>query len=161
MTLTLWHTAIKDHMDEYLMKKSHLILATSSIMVILTACQTTPRQFNGVTGYQIEDQSATSATIAYTLAGRANRDLDENKLQRACQKTFNSTKQYKLTVLSVNEIANPNFAQREKESVQLGQSRASFGFSNTQSYNSSDDFATRQALDAKPSTLHVVRYTCS
>lgn len=55
-------------------------------MLGLTACQTTPRQYNGVTGYQIENQSSNSATLAYTLSGRADRDLDEDKLQRACKK---------------------------------------------------------------------------
>lgn len=143
------------------MKKFTLILSFSAIALSLAACQSTPRQYNGVTGYQIENKTATTATIAYTLAGRANRDLDENKLQRACQKTLNTTQKYKLNVLSTNEIANPNFSQNERQGVQLGQSRASFGLSNTQSYNSSEDLATRQALDARPSTLHVVRYTCS
>lgn len=136
-------------------------IGLSTIAIVLSACQSTPRQYNGATGYQIESQTATTATIAYTLAGRANRDLDENKLQRACQKALNTTKNYKLNVLSSNEIANPNIATNDQQAVQIGQSRASFGLSNTQSYNSTEDMATRQALDARPSTLHVVRYTCS
>ena len=135
-------------------------IGLSAITLALSACQSTPRQYNGVTGFQIENQTATSATIAYTLAGRANRDLDENKLQRACQKVLHNQKGYKLNILSVNEIANPNSTPSTHEGVQLGQSRASFGLSNTQSYNSTEDMATRQALDARPSSLHVVRYTC-
>ncbi|EXV40830.1 hypothetical protein ABTE62_18850, partial [Acinetobacter baumannii] len=38
---------------------------------------------------------------------------------------------------------------------------ASFGLSNTPSLNNGEDYATRQALEARPSTLKVVRYTCS
>lgn len=148
-------------MDLHYMKKLTTVIGLGLTLLTLAACQTTPRQYNGVTGFQIENKTATTATLAYTLAGRANRDLDENKLQRACQKTLNTTKQYKLNVLSVNEIANPNFEQQDPQGVQLGQSRTSFGLSNTQGYNSTEDMATRQALDARPSSLHVVRYTCS
>ncbi|AYO53558.1 MULTISPECIES: hypothetical protein [Acinetobacter] len=141
------------------MKK--ITLASFSLVVLaLSACQTTPRQYNGVTGYQIENQTTDSATLAYTLSGRANSDLDVNKLQRACKKVLGETKTYKLNVLSVNEIINPQVAE-SKTGVQLGHSRTSFGLSNTQTANSSENYATRQALDTRPSTLHVVRYTCS
>jgi hypothetical protein len=126
----------------------------------LSACQTTPRQYNGVTGYQIENQTADSATLAYTLSGRADRDLDADKLQRACQKVLGANKNYKISVLSTNEIINPQTA-KDQAGVQLGHSRTSFGLSNTPSLNNSEDYATRQALDTRPSTLHVVRYTCS
>lgn len=141
------------------MKK--ITLASFSLVVLaLSACQTTPRQYNSVTGYQIENQTTDSATLAYTLSGRANSDLDVNKLQRACKKVLGETKIYKLNVLSVNEIINPQVAE-SKTGVQLGHSRTSFGLSNTQTANSSENYATRQALDTRPSTLHVVRYTCS
>jgi len=131
------------------------------VVLALSACQTTPRQYNGVTGYQIENQSNNSATLAYTLSGRADRDLDNDKLQRACKKVLGENKTYKISVLSVNEIINPQIASTEQNGVQLGHSRTSFGLSNTQSVNSSENYATRQALDTRPSTLHVVRYTCS
>ncbi|MBJ9720930.1 hypothetical protein I5515_03840 [Acinetobacter calcoaceticus] len=140
------------------MNRSILCLALSS-MFVLTACQTTPRQYNGSTGYQIENQTKTSATLAYTLASRPNQQLDERKLQRACQNVLGAQKVYKLSVLSINEISNP--AQQENYGVQLGQTRASFGLSNTPSLNNGEDYATRQALEARPSTLKVVRYTCS
>ena len=134
------------------MNRSILCLALSS-MFVLTACQTTPRQYNGSTGYQIENQTKTSATLAYTLAGRNNQQLDERKLQRGAQKV------YKLSILSINEIPNP--AKDEHYGIQLGETRASFGLSNTPSLNNGEDYATRQALEARPSTLKVVRYTCS
>ncbi len=132
----------------------------SLVVLALSACQTTPRQYNGVTGYQIENQSINSATLAYTLSGRADRNLDVDKLQRACKKVLGENKTYKISVLSVNEIINPQIADSQT-GVQIGHSRTSFGLSNTQVANSSENYATRQALDTRPSTLHVVRYTCS
>ncbi len=63
----------------------------------MAACQSTPRLYNGETGFQIESQSADSATLAYTLAGRQNQQLDANKLQRACKKVLSPQKTYKLT----------------------------------------------------------------
>lgn len=137
------------------------IIALSSFTLILAACQTTPRQYNGMTGYEVESQTSSSATIAYTLSSRSNQQLDETKLQRACQKVLNSTQVYKLNILSVNEIANPKAHSNDVQAVQLGQSRTSFGLSNTMNPYSNEDYATRQALENRPSTLQVVRYTCS
>ena len=141
--------------------KKITFLGLGCLMLGLTACQTTPRQYNGVTGYQIENQSSNSATLAYTLSGRADRDLDEDKLQRACKKVLGENKSYKIAVLSVNEIINPQTVSNDQQSVQLGHSRTSFGLSNTPNLNNSEEYATRQALETRPSTLHVVRYTCS
>jgi hypothetical protein len=134
-----------------------IILTTS----ILAACQTVPRQHNGVTGYEVENQAEQSATIAYTLSARANQEIDQVKLQRTCQKVLNSTQQYKINILSINEIVNPAYHQEASQQVQIGQSRASFGLSNTQSLHNTEDFNTRQALENKPSLLQVVRYTCT
>lgn len=142
------------------MKK--IILPSSVLLcVLMTACQTTPQQYNGNTGYQIEQKSAQTATLAYTLALRANQSLDENKLQTACQQVLGASRTYKISVLSVNEIPNPAANTSENYGVQLGQSRASFGLSNTPNLNNSEDYATRQALEARPATLRVVRYTCA
>lgn len=141
--------------------KNIKILGLGCIVLALAGCQSTPRQFNGATGYQIERQDKNSATLAYTLAGRADRKMDEDKLQRACRKVLDANKTYKLNVLSINEIANPAFAATDKHAVQLGNSRTSFRLSDTPSLNNSEDYATRQALDTRPSTLRVVRYTCN
>lgn len=141
--------------------KKITLLGLGCIILGLAACQTTPRQYNGATGYQIENQSPNSATLAYTLSGRADRDLDEDKLQRACKKVLGENKAYKISVLSVNEIINPQVVSNDQKGVQLGHSRTSFGLSNTPNLNNSEDYATRQALETRPSTLHVVRYTCS
>ena len=129
------------------MKKTNLLLIMSGALV-LAACQSSPHQYNGTTGYQIENKTATSATVAYTLAARSNSDLDEKKLQHACKQILGADKTYKLAVLSVNEIANP--IQQEQ-----------YGVSNSPDLNNSEGYATRQALEARPSTLKVVRYTCS
>ena len=132
----------------------------SLLLLGLSACQSTPQAYNGVTGYQIESRSQDHATLAYTLAVRSNQNLDEQKLQKACQKVLGSQKDYKITVLSVSEIINPTLNQHPY-GVQIGQSRTSFELSNTPSLNNSQDYATRQALETKPTTLRVVRYTCS
>lgn len=142
------------------MKKTLLFILSGSV-IALSACQSTPRQYNGNTGYQIENKTATSATLAYTLAGRSNQELDERKLQRACQQVLGTTQNYKLSILSVNEIANPAMSQSTHDGLQVGNSRMSVGLMDSPSLNNSEGYATRQALDTKPSTLKVVRYTCS
>ena len=140
------------------MKKTNLFFIMSGTLLI-TACQSSPHQYNGVTGYQIESKTATSATLAYTLAGRSNRDIDEKKLQHACKQVLGVEKNYKLSVLSVNATVNPTHAAQY--GVKIGNSRATFGLSNSPDLNNSEGYATRQALEARPSTLKVVRYTCS
>ncbi|ENU94223.1 hypothetical protein LF296_14010 [Acinetobacter vivianii] len=140
------------------MKKTNLFFLVSGTLLI-AACQSSPHQYNGVTGYQIENKTTTSATIAYTLAAHSNRDIDEKKLQHACKQVLGAEKNYKISVLSVNEIMNPT--QQEQYGVKLGNSRATFGLSNSPDLNNSEGYATRQALETRPTTLKVVRYTCS
>lgn len=70
-----------------------------------------------------------------------------------------AAKNYQVSVLNVNEIVNPS--KQEQYGVQLGNSRAKFGLSNSPDLNNSEGYATRQALETRPSTLKVVRYTCS
>ena len=142
------------------MNNTYKLLGLGFIALGLAACQSTPRQDNGYTGYQIESQSKNTATLAYTLAGRQNQQKDENKLQRACQKVLGANKQYTLSILSINEIVNPA-TQPEKSGRQIGNSRTSIRLSNTPDLYNSEDYATRQALNTRPSTLRVVRYTCS
>ena len=104
-----------------------IIKATAFAMTILmlTACQTAPRSFNGTTGYQIESKTENQATLVYTLSGRADRDLDVDKLQRACKKVLGENKSYQIAVLSTTEIINPQAVTTEKSGVQLGQSHTS------------------------------------
>lgn len=140
------------------MKKTNLFLMLMSSLVFI-ACQSTPHSYNGLTGYQIENKSTNSATIAYTLAAHGNRDIDEKKLQQACKQVLGMEKNYKISILSTNEIMNP--ATQEQYGVQLGNSRTTFGLSNTPDLNNGEDYATRQALETRPTTLKVVRYNCS
>ncbi|WP_425917000.1 hypothetical protein [Acinetobacter sp. TSRC1-2] len=142
------------------MNNTYKLLGLGFIALGLTACQSTPRQYNGNVGYQIESQSPNSATLAYTLVIRPNQKVDEQKLQRACQKVLGLNKHYKLDILSISEIANPEI-QTPQYGRQLGQSRTSISLSNTPDLYNSENMATRQSLDTRPSTLNVVRYTCS
>ncbi len=143
------------------MNNTKKLLSCCVLALGLSACQSTPQSHNGVTGYQIESRTENSATLAYTLALRTNETIEEYKLQKACQKVLGEHKTYKLTILSSNEIINPALAQQNPYGVQIGKSRTSFEFSNTPNLTNSEDYATRQALETKPSTLRVIRYTCS
>ncbi len=67
---------------------------------------------------------------------------------------------FKLNILSINEIANPA-TTAQQYGRQIGNSRASFGLSNTPDLRNTDDLGAQNALDARPATLRVVRYTCS
>lgn len=140
------------------MKKTNLLIIVSATLLV-AACQSTPHQYNGVTGYEIENKTATSATLAYTLAARGNSEVDEKKLQHACKQVLGMEKTYKISILSSNEIMNPT--KQEQYGVQLGNSRATFGLSNSPDLNNTEGYATRQALETRPTTLKVVRYTCS
>ena len=140
------------------MKKINLLIIVSATLLV-AACQSTPHQYNGVTGYEIENKTTTSATLAYTFAARGNSDVEEKKLQHACKQVLGMEKTYKISILSSNEIMNPT--KQEQYGVQLGNSRATFGLSNSPDLNNSEGYATRQALETRPTTLKVVRYTCS
>lgn len=140
------------------MKKTNLLIIVSGTLLV-AACQSTPHQYNGVTGYKIENKTTTSATLTYTLAARGNSEVDEKKLQHACKQVLGMEKTYKISILSVNEIMNPT--KQEQYGVQLGNSRATFGLSNSPDLNNTEGYATRQALETRPTTLKVVCYTCS
>ena len=140
------------------MKKTNLLIIVSGTLLV-AACQSTPHQYNGVTGYKIENKTTTSATLTYTLAARGNSDVDEKKLQHACKQVLGMEKNYKISILSSNEIMNPT--KQEQYGVQLGNSRATFGLSTSPDLNNTEGYATRQALETRPTTLKVVRYTCS
>ncbi len=144
------------------MNNTYKLLGLACTVTLLTACQSGPREFNGNVGYQIESRTDSTATLAYTLATRNNQQLDEQRLQRACQKVLASNKVFKLNILSVNEIANPAAGNSlAAPGRQIGDTRATFSLSNTPGLHSSENPAIRDALTARPSTLTVVRYTCS
>lgn len=140
------------------MSKFILVCLLGSL-VTLTACQSTAKQYNGISGYQIERQDQHTATLSYTLAGHTTAEKDQNKLQRACQQVLGSHKTYKIQILSQNEIANPP-KEQIPQGVNIGQSGTSFGLSNTPNLNNSENYAARQGLEVSPRTLKVIHYTC-
>jgi hypothetical protein len=143
------------------MKHNVIILGFTCLTFALTACQSTPSKFNGITGYEIESQSSDHAILSYTLASRDNKRIDIDKLKKACQKSLKQNLDYKIQILSVSEIVNPQNQRTDPQGIRLGQTRTSFGLSNTLNTYSNENYATHQALESRPSTLQVVRYVCS
>lgn len=128
---------------------------------ILTACQTT-KQFDGHSGYSIESQSNGTATLSYTLASQQNMNMQQQKLQHACQKVLGQNKNYRIQILSENEVLASDSGANSTSGIALGNSHTSFGLSNTSTLNNSnDDYAVRQGLNARPNVLKTIRYTCS
>ena len=124
----------------------------------LTACQTAPQQFNGQTGYEILERSENTATLSYTLAGRPSQD--ENRLQAACRQVLGSSKSYNIQIINSQEIVNPT-PEQVQYGRQLGDSRTQISLSNTPDLYNSENPGAREALDARPTTVRVIRYTCS
>lgn len=144
------------------MKNTMIIFAMTGLGLGLSACQSLPQQNEkSFVGYKVESKTDRTAVLAYTLAGRQNQQRDESKLQRACQKELGAHKTYQLRILSMNEVVNPAANQQDPFGRQLGQSRTSIGLSNTPELHSTENYATRQALDARPSSLRIVRYSCN
>ncbi|MFU8925891.1 hypothetical protein [Acinetobacter puyangensis] len=140
--------------------KAFILLGTLSSLFLLTACQTKPQPYNGVTGFEIENVSNNAATLRYTLAANSKDQNEQKKLHRACQQVLGANTSFAITILSTAEINNQQ-PQSAQAGVKLGQSQTSFGLSNTPSSTNSEDYSTRQALETRPSTLKVIRYTCS
>ncbi len=135
------------------------ILCSSALSLGLAACSSMPSAYNGVTGFQVLQQDASSAELRYTLAARNNQTVDTAKLQAACQKVLGGHKTYQIDILNVQEIVNPR-KEDTKYGVTVPKTKAIFALSNTPSLNNSQDMATRQALDTQPSSLTAVVYRC-
>lgn len=140
--------------------KALIVLSTFSTLLLLAACQTKPQPYNGMAGYEIESVSPNTATLRYTLAANSKSQNEQKKLHRACQQVLGLNKNFNIQILSSSEIDNHQ-TQATSTGLRIGQSKTSFGLSNTPSSNNSEDYSTRQALENRPSTLKVVRYTCS
>lgn len=102
------------------MNKTVITFGLSLLTLVLSACQTAPRQFNGMTGYVVEEQNQDRLTMSYTLAIRSDLKPDESKLIKACQKITGSNQAYTINILSINEIPNPSQLLKEHESIQIG-----------------------------------------
>lgn len=138
------------------MKKTCL-LGMSAVILGLTACQNMPQPYNGNSGYQVENQSHDSAILSYTLAVHPNQQANQQKLLNACKKVLGANKNYTITILNTQEIANPALFTT-KDGVNIGRSQATFSLVGR---SSTDNTATRTAMDTHPDTLQVVRYQCS
>ena len=137
------------------------ILIISMLSVItLSACQTTAQQFNGKSGYEIVSQSKQTTTLKYTLSANADQAKIQAKLQSACQQVLGSDKTYMINILGSSEV-NTQANNPSAQGVNIGQTRATFGLSNTPSLSGIDDHASRQGLETQPRTLNVILYTCS
>lgn len=137
------------------------ILIISMLSVItLSACQTTAQQFNGKSGYEIVSQSKQTTTLKYTLSANADQAKIQAKLQSACQQVLGSDKTYMINILGSNEV-NTQANNPSAQGVNIGQTRATFGLTNTPSLSGADDYASLQGLETQPRTLNVILYTCS
>lgn len=137
------------------------ILIISMLSVItLSGCQTTAQQFNGKSGYEIVSQSKQTTTLKYTLSANADQAKVQAKLQSACQQVLGSGKTYMINILGSSEV-NTQATNPSAQGVNIGQTRATFGLSNTPSLSGTDDYASRQGLETQPRTLNVILYTCS
>lgn len=142
------------------MKKTTFLILFSTISV-LAACQSVSQQFNGQTGYQVEQKTASTATLSYTLASDRNPAREARKLQDACQHTLGQQKNYQIKVLSSQEINSP-MAAVDSSSVAIGNTNTSFGFSHTPHLNNSQEaYAARQVEETRPNILKVIRFSCA
>ncbi len=141
-----------------MMKKTVFLLGLTIGTLGLTACQTAPQQFNGQTGYEILERSENSATLSYTLAGRPSQE--ENRLQAACRQVLGTSKSYNIQIINSQEIVNPT-PEQVQYGRQLGDSRTQISLSNTPDLYNSENPGAREALEARPTTVRVIRYTCS
>ena len=140
-------------------KTSCLILGLLTLS--LSACQSISQQFNGETGYKVEQKNTSTATLVYTLASSQNPAREAKKLQDACQQILGQTKTYTIKIIDSQEIARPVTQTSVPDNIALG-SRTTFGFSNTPEMTKNNEaYSTRQVEETRPSMLKVVRYTCS
>lgn len=139
------------------MKKAISVLGTTVAILTLAACQNMPQPYNGTSGYEVESKTEQSAILSYTLATHENQQINQQKLQHACQKVLGKNKTYQVNILSKNEIANP--AKNPNYGVNIGHSQTTFGLVGKNSQT--DNPAARNALETHPNTLQVVRYECS
>lgn len=142
------------------MKLLSLSAIASLCILTLAGCQSTAQVYNGVSGYQVQSKDAQSAVLSYTMSARQGQ-VNQAKLQQACQQVLGSQKQYKIEILAQQEIINPKQIQQPAYGVSMKKdTRMSFSLSNTPDLYHSEGYATRQSLEAQPSTLLLVNYRC-
>lgn len=139
------------------MKKILLAFTFTGCALTITACQTTSHEFNGQSGYKVIEQGNGSAVMTYALSGNTHNDA--TKLQNACKQILGSNKTYQVNVTNTSEIINQN--NSPEFGRQIGNSNTKFELSNTPDLYNSDLSGTTAALDVRPSTLRLIRFTCA
>lgn len=148
---------MKNSTDNTEMKKILLAFTFSSFTFALTACQTTSHEFNGQSGYKIIEKGQNYANLSYALSGNTRHDAA--KLQSACKQVLGQHKTYSVKVTNTSEIINS--AETTEYGRQIGNSNTKFGLSNTPDHYNSDLSGTKAALEARPSTLRLINFSCS
>ncbi len=140
--------------------KQHSFYFTLFTLSMLTACQTTPKMYNGYSGYQVEQLTNHTATLNYTLAASHRADKEQAKLHAACQAVLGKEKTYTITMLDSQEMITPFHEVRH--GISVGPRSTSLSLSNTpKQAHGTDDYATQQALEVRPTVLKKIRYTCN
>lgn len=142
------------------MKKICTALTASNLLFIISACQTTSQTYNGHTGYQIEQNSAQSAVISYTLAIKENTNKTTAKLQSACKKVIGRQQNYKIDILSNSEMINPA-NNPSSYGIGIGQSKTSFELAQINNDGTDQSSAARTAINTHPQVLNIIRYRCT
>src|SRR5690606_19838229 len=140
------------------MRRTTAILALAASTLVMSACQTTPHEFNGQNGYKVLERSENTATLSFILSGRPSQD--DNRLQPACHHVQGYSKKYISQVLSTNEVVIPETKQADF-GRQIATSHPPTSSSKTPGLYNSEDYGTRQGLEAHPTTVRVIRFSCS
>ena len=129
-----------------------------AMTIIVSGCQTTAHEFNGKSGYQVIEKTATTASMNYILSGQAK--YDHSKLQASCKSVLGADTNYTVNVLNTQEIMNTAVGSVEYGRP-IGNSRTNISLSNTPDLYNSDNPAALDVLNARPAFLRSIRYTCS
>src|SRR5690606_5249179 len=103
------------------MRRTTVILALAASALVLSACQTTPHEFNGQYRYKVLESWIFTAALSYILARRSSHD--EYRLLTACKQLLRANKNYDMHVQSTNEVVNPANNQVDI-GLHIGSSRA-------------------------------------
>lgn len=145
------------------MKVINPLLGSSALFLLLTACQSI-HPFDGQSGYQRESSDASGVIVSYVLDARSSDAAIQHKLTKACAKELGtSDDRVSFKTLDEKEFVNLNSANnaQEHQSIAIGNTHASFGFSNTPKLSNTDNAANSYMLDSKPSMLKQITVQCT
>lgn len=137
------------------------LLVLLGVASVLTACQSVPKVYNGVSGYQVEYKTENSAIFSYTLSHKTAQKLDAVKLQAVCQQILAQDTQYTVQELTRQEVTDVERLRNEQYEVNIGNSKVKFGLMNSPDLYNSQGYATQEMLAKRPQTLLKIRYRCN